>query len=107
MGGGNADRAIYHKGLAGIDAGAGVLTPPTKLLLEYGIVPAVLFYIFLIYCLFHRAPEISFSFAQLVLHVFVGGGLLLVSPYIILFFILGVMFRTPEQQADHAPALPS
>jgi hypothetical protein len=103
MGGGNADRAIYHKGYAGVDAGAGVLTAPTKMLLEYGIVPAILFYIFLFYCLFHRAPDTSFSVAQLLLHVF-GGGYLLVSPFIILFFILGVMFKIPEQQADYAPA---
>jgi len=104
MGGGNADREIYHKGSAGVgDVGAGavVLTAPTKMLLEYGIVPAILFYIFLIYCLFHRAPDTSFSIAQLLLHV-LGGGNLLFSPFIILFFVLGVMFRVPEQQ-DYAP----
>jgi hypothetical protein len=82
MGAGNADRATK---------GAGVLAAPTKLLLEYGVVPAVLFYVFFIYCLFHRTPDLSFSFAQLIVHV-LGGGYLLVSPYIILFFILGPMW---------------
>ena len=94
MGAGNADRARTENG---------VLMAPTKLLLEYGIVPAVLFYVFLVYCLFHRAPDISFSFAQFALHV-LGGGYLLISQYIILFFILGVIFKIPEQQADYAPA---
>jgi hypothetical protein len=82
MGAGNADRATK---------GAGVLAAPTKLLLEYGVIPAVLFYVFFIYCMFYRTPDISFSFAQLVVHV-LGGGYLLVSPYIILFFILGAMW---------------
>ena len=90
MGAGNADRATK---------GNGVLAAPTKLLLEYGIVPAILFYIFLIYCLFYRTPDISFSFAQLAVHV-LGGGYLLVTPYIILIFILGVVFRIPEQQTE-------
>ena len=82
MGAGNADRATK---------GSGVLAAPTKLLLEYGVVPAILFYVFFIYCLFYRTPDVSFSFAQLIVHV-LGGGYLLVSPYIILFFILGVMW---------------
>jgi len=69
-------------------------------------VPAILFYIFLFYCLFHRAPDTSFSVAQLLLHVF-GGGYLLVSPFIILFFILGVMFKIPEQQADYVARSPN
>jgi hypothetical protein len=89
MGAGNGDRATR---------GNGVLAAPTKLLLEYGIVPTILFYVFVVYCLFYRAPDISFAFAQLALHV-LGGGYLLVSPYIILFFILGVVFRIPEQRA--------
>jgi hypothetical protein len=96
MGAGNADRANYVKGQT---TGKGVLAAPTKLLLEYGIVPAVMFYIFFVYCLFHRAPDISFSFAQLALHV-LGGGYLLVSPYIILFFILGAMMRV-ENPAEN------
>jgi hypothetical protein len=90
MGAGNADRATK---------GNGVLAAPTKLLLEYGIVPAILFYIFLIYCLFYHTPDISFSFALLAVHV-LGGGYLLVTPYIILLFILGVIFRIPEQQTE-------
>ena len=81
MGAGNADRATK---------GSGVLAAPTKLLLEYGVVPAILFYVF-IYCLFYRTPDVSFSFAESIVHV-LGGGYLLVSPYIILFFILGVMW---------------
>jgi hypothetical protein len=97
MGAGNADRATK---------GSGVLTAPTKLLLEYGIVPAVLFYVFFIYCLFRRAPDMSFSSAQFIVHI-LGGGYLLVSPYIILFFLLGAMLRVREQptgrgQADRA-----
>ena len=92
IGAGNADRATERRG---------VLMAPTKLLLEYGIVPALLFYVFLIYCLFHRAPDTSFSFAQLVLHV-LGGGYLLASPYIILFFILGAMLIVREEQTAHA-----
>ena len=86
MGAGNAERATK---------GAGVLAAPTKLLLEYGVVPAVLFYVFFIYCLFYRTPDVSFSFAQLVVHV-LGGGYLLVSPYIILLFILGAMWTVRE-----------
>ena len=92
MGAGNGDRATK---------GNGVLSAPTKLLLEYGVVPTILFYVFLVYCLFYRAPDISFAFAQFALHV-LGGGYLLVSPYIILFFILGVMFRISERQTANA-----
>jgi hypothetical protein len=89
MGAGNGDRTTK---------GSGVLAAPTKLLLEYGVLPAVLFYIFFIYCLFHRAPDMSLAFAQFALHI-LGGGYLLVSPFIILFFLLGVMFRIQDEPA--------
>jgi hypothetical protein len=96
MGAGNGDRTTK---------GSGVLAAPTKLLLEYGILPAVLFYVFFIYCLFHRAPDFSFAFAQFALHI-LGGGYLLVSPFIILFFLLGVMFRVQEEPtADQAAGI--
>ena len=93
LGPGNADR---------ISQGRGVVLAPAKLAIEYGIVPAVLFYVFFIYCLFHRAPDASFSIALLSLHIF-GGGYLLSSPIFVIIFLLGALFRVSEQRASPPP----
>jgi|SRR5271166_675649 len=99
-------KTFYDPFLTGLGAGiaekearttaSGILSPPTKLLLEYGILPTLLFYTFFLYCLFDRAPDTSLSLSLLFLHT-TGGGSLLSSPDVVLILILGSMLRVENK----------
>jgi hypothetical protein len=63
-----------------------------KLVLEYGAAAAVVFYIFLVYCLFVGGEKILVTWGLFILYSFLSGALL-VPAYGILCMVLGVMLR--------------
>lgn len=91
--------------ISGIGAGnvqyrediAGVYVAPAKLIIEYGLVVAISFYVMLAVALFSGAPNITIATGLLVLFSLMGGYLL--SPTIVYtMFLLGVFLRIPRRQ---------
>ncbi len=81
--------------------------PVIKVLLEYGLLTALLYTSFMLYCMFYRAPDFAISWAFL-LFLNTGGGYML-TPVVVLACLLGcILLRIDDDAAEpvrslHAP----
>ena len=64
--------------------------PITKAILEYGIIPGLLFYAFFLYTLFNRAPRLRIAYMLAVWFTFEGALLTAVNPIVCM--LLSTMF---------------
>lgn len=76
--------------------------PITKAILEYGIIPGLLFYAFFLYALFNRAPSLRIAFLLAVWFSFEGALLTAVNP--ITCVLLSTMFIVDREKARRGPA---
>lgn len=72
--------------------------PFTKVAIEYGLITAVLFYGWLIYCLFRRAPDRAIAFVLLVWFTFEGT--LLTAHNVLSLVLFGTLLRLGPDDGD-------
>ena len=70
--------------------------PFTKVAIEYGLITAIIFYAWVIYCLFRRAPERAFAFVLLVWYSFEGT--LLTAHNVLSLVLFGTLLRVAPEE---------
>lgn len=70
--------------------------PFTKVAIEYGLITAIIFYAWVIYCLFRHAPERAFAFVLLVWYSFEGT--LLTAHNVLSLVLFGTLLRVAPEE---------
>ncbi|MEH3102728.1 MAG: metallophosphoesterase [Sphingomonas phyllosphaerae] len=79
--------------------------PFTKVAIEYGLLSAIVFYAWVGYCLFRRAPERAFAFVLLVWYSFEGT--LLTAHNVLSLVLFGTLLRvSPDEPPPRRPEQP-
>ena len=87
---------------------ASVLTPPAKLVFEYGFVPTILFFLFFVVSLLKSAPSMGIAVGFLMFYLF-GGGSFAVPVYVVMCVLFCTLLRVPQPTANlaYTPTFPA